>query len=136
MKKFIILIAILAIIVFNSLDVKSNFSLRDYFSFGKLSVYTKTFNNGNLLPNISKNSQNGKLVGESLECDNIEVGNILESLNGNIIFVENVENLTILYCYTYKIPKKVKVKNHYINLQIATCENYTIIGWPLILGSF
>lgn len=117
MKKIFILIVVLLIILFNSFYNKNTFSLRDYFSTGKLTQYTK---------------------GESLYFNNLEVGKAIEILNAEIKFVEYIEDraLTIIYCYTDKIKTSVYSNDKKINLQIAYCDNYSVIGWPMIFGSF
>ena len=51
--------------------------------------------------------------------------------------VEQLETgATIIYAYTDKIKKNVTIENQKVNIQIAIYPNYSIIGWPLILGSY
>lgn len=136
MKKIFIFILLLSILVVHFLQEKSSFSFSDYFSFGDITVYSQS-DNSSFLPNIEMNGK-GKVVGESIRFNKVEPLSLINTLNAEIKFFEYIENqdLTIIYCYSNLIDKEVTVKNENINLQIAYCEDYTIIGWPLILGSF
>lgn len=126
MKKIFILIVILVIVMFSMLHDEKQFSLRDYFKTGEFTEYSSSIE--------AKN----KKIGESIYFDNLEVGQAIETLNAEIKFVEYLEDegLTVIYCYSDKIKDSVYAKNEKINLQIASCDNYTVIGWPMILGSF
>ena len=44
--------------------------------------------------------------------------------------------LVIIYAYTNLINDYVEVDNKKVNIQIANIEDCSVIGWPLILGSF
>ena len=138
MKKIFVLILVLSLIIINAFYWRKNFSFRDYFSSGNLTQYT-----ANLKPYTPKLfrkflSNKKDVVGESIYFENLEVGEALKTLQAEVKYTEYLEdmNLTVLYCYTDKIKDSVYTNNYKINLQIASCENYTVIGWPMILGSF
>lgn len=147
MKKFIFILS-LSIILGCSIFFKSNknqFSLTDYFHSGILYTYTnKSINSSSVkITNnyINLNSQGAKkedIVGESIYFKNLEVGCALKIMKAKVNFVEYLENenLTIIYAFSPLIPLKRKVKNNYINFQVAVSKEYTVIGWPTILGSF
>lgn len=144
MKK-ICIILILTLLFGCSFFVKpKQFNLRSYFNSGILHIYTKYPINNTSLPisnlymsNCTSGSKN-QIIGESLYFENLEVGNALSTLKAKIKFIEYLKNqkLTIIYAYTNLIPKYEIVNNIKINLQISTCEQYSVIGWPLIYGSF
>lgn len=61
----------------------------------------------------------------------------LESLDANIVYTEYLDSgASVIYAYTDKINRFVKVEDENVNIQIACYDEYSIIGWPLILGSF
>ena len=61
----------------------------------------------------------------------------LEVLNAKLIKIEQLDTgATIFYAYTDKIKKNVTIENQKVNIQIATYSDYSVIGWPLILGSY
>jgi len=136
MKKLFVLILLLLMLLANTLIQKEDFSLSKYFN-GELSVYAQSIDGENqILPTISISNSNKNVKGESMYFEQLEVGNALKVLNAKVKFVENIDNLTILYCYTHLIDEKLKVKENDINLQICISDYYTVIGWPMILGSF
>ena len=80
---------------------------------------------------------NEEIVGESITISNIEIISVLETLNAKLIKTECLDDSTIvLYAYSDKIKDSVKVDDQLVNLQIACKDSITVIGWPLILGSF
>lgn len=147
MKKFIFILSLSTILgcsIFFK-PCKNEFSLTSYFNSGTLYTYTnKSINSSSVkITNnyINLDSQGAKkedIVGESIYFKNLEVGSVLETMKAKVIFIEYLENenLTIIYTLSPLIPVKKKVKNNYINFQIAISNEYTIIGWPTILGSF
>ena len=145
MKK-IIIVLILSLLFACSILVKpNNFSLNMYFDSGILHIYTKRPINETslLLANVymsssSKGVQQNEIIGESLYFENLEVGSALSTLKAKVKFTEYISNqkLTLIYAYSSLIPKYETVNNVKINLQISTCEEYSVVGWPLIYGSF
>lgn len=118
----------------------NNFSLLDYFS-GDYTVYTSQDNDKNSL-NLGFCYMNSKpsvsnVVGESIVIENLEIDSALKSLNARVVKTEYLEDgTTVIYAYSSLIDEKVEVFENYVNLQIATRKERSVIGWPLILGSY
>lgn len=125
MKKIFILLILLCIVLLNCYNNQSEFTLSNYFQTGKITKY------------IDEERCN-TLIGESIYLDTIEIDSALNNLNATIKFAEYIadKDLTILYCNSPLINKTIVVKAETINLQIALTDEYTVIGWPMILGSF
>ena len=138
MKKIIVLILLLAILVISGIEKKGEFSFASYFDYGELTIFRQSSGEVEILPNITTYKNDKAILGESMFFENVEVDTLLKTLSANILCTEQVveENLTILYCYSPNIPKIVSFNNFNINLQVATTDDYTVIGWPMILGSF
>lgn len=138
MKKLLVVIFVFLILV-SCLNREQSFSLLNYFS-GDYTVYTSSSSgNGVDLGFCYMNSKpvNKDIVGESLVVYNFEIGDAIKSLNARAVKTEYLDDGTIvIYAYSNLIKKKVKVGNCQVNLQIATKDDRTVIGWPLILGSF
>jgi len=130
MKKIFILLILLTILLLNSYTTKPDFSFSNYFNVGTLTQYTDE--------NMKNLKYKKSILGESIYFTNLNVENALNKLKAKIQFTEYIANkdLSILYCTSPLINKNVKVKNKSVNLQIAITEEYVVIGWPLILGSF
>ncbi len=145
MKKIIIAL-ILCLLFACSIFVKpKQFSLTNYFDSGLLHIYTKRPINETsiLLANTYMSTSNkgikkGDIIGESLYFENLEVGSAINKLKAKIKFTEYLDNekLTLIYAYTNLISKYEIINHTKVNLQISTCEQYSVIGWPLIYGSF
>lgn len=147
MKKIIFILS-LSIILGCSIffkPYKKRFSLTNYFHSGTLYIYTnKSINSSsvkitnNYINTSSQGATSENIIGESIYFENLEVGSAIETMKAKVMFTEYLENenLTIIYALSPLIPLKKKVKNNYINMQIAISSEYTIIGWPTILGSF
>ena len=138
MKKIIVLILLLTILVITGIEKKGEFSFASYFDYGELTVFRQSGGEAEILPNITTYKNDKAILGESMFFKNVEVNSLLKTLSANILWTEQIveENLTILYCYSPNIPKTVRLNNNNINLQIATTDDYTVLGWPMILGSF
>ncbi len=76
------------------------------------------------------------LVGESMVIYNFEAGAAIKTLRATIIKTEVVNNATIIYANSPLINSSVTIEGKKINLQIANYSDHSVIGWPLILGSF
>jgi hypothetical protein len=123
----------------------NNFSLKNYFNTGLLHIYTKRpINETSIyLVNIyistnSKGATKEDIIGESLYFENLEIDSALNKLKAKIKFTEYIDdqNLTIIYAYSNLIPSSKTLNNTKVNLQISTCNEYSVIGWPIIYGSF
>lgn len=140
MKKLLLVIFMFLILI-NSKQ-PNNFSLLDYFT-GEYQAYTmqpELENNvflGNCYINYGKINNNNLLIGESMTINNFEPSSALQKLKAIVVKTEYLENgATVIYAYSPLINKNVKLNNRKVNLQIAHYEQYSVIGWPLILGSF
>lgn len=138
MKKFLIVLTMFAILLATQ-NIKKDFTLLDYFS-GEYIAYTQTANEfaTNLgFCYMQTNKVDAKsLIGESLKIENFEPVSALKTLKANVIKTEYIEGRIVIYAYSPFINKDVKIDNLKVNLQIAQTDEYTILGWPLILGSF
>ena len=138
MKKFFVVV-ILFMILISGVSLKSNFSLLNYFS-GEYTVYTST--KGKESVNLgfcymSTNVLTENVIGESVKIENFEPISGLKTLKAKIVKTEYLENgTTVIYAYTNLINDSVKIENKKVNIQVAHKDEYSIIGWPLILGSF
>lgn len=138
MKKLFIVITMFVILL-SSQNLQNDFTLLDYFS-GEYVAFTQTqhetaTNLGFCCMQTTK-VDSKELVGESLKIENFEPISALKKLNAKIVKTEYVEDRIIIYAYSPLINKVVTVDNQKVNLQIAQTEDYTVLGWPLILGSF
>ena len=139
MKKIIILVVMFMIIVGN-VKCDDQFSLLDYFS-GEYTVYTSTQNGENGL-NLGFCYMNSKpttkdVIGESIRVKNLEVDSVLKELRARVVKTECLEDSTVvIYLFTALINDSVSVFGKNVNLQIAIKEDYSVVGWPLILGSY
>jgi len=145
MKKIIVVLIISLLFACSIFVNSNNFTLTSYFNTGILHIYTnRPINETSIyLANtyMSSNSSGATqkdILGESLYFENLEVGSAIKTLKAKIKFTEyiNSQNLTIIYAYSKLIPKYKIINNIKINLQISTCDNYSVIGWPVIYGSF
>jgi len=139
MKKILIVI-VMFLIILSGTKTANTFSLLNYFS-GEYSVYTSLDNGGegtNLgfcFMNSMPESQN--VVGESIIVENLEVATAISVLKARVVQTEYLDDGTIvIYAFTSLINDRVEVSGKSVNIQIATKNERTVIGWPLILGSY
>ena len=121
-------------------QTKINFSLKNYFD-GEISYYTDSKQNSDCI-NLgfcyisNEVNKNSTIIGESIKIKNLEVASAINTLKAQIIKTEYLENGTnVIYAYSPLIKSSIQSSNNKINLQIATNDEYSTIGWPLILGS-
>lgn len=143
MKKLFVTLSLFTLFICNIIVEQKNFSFRDYFDNGILYTYTKkpidesSIFLANNYMTINASSQQ-EVLGESVYFENLELGSAINTLQADIKFTEYLKNeqLTIIYAYSNLIPTHKYVNNYKINLQISVANDYIVIGWPLILGSF
>lgn len=140
MKKLFVVIVVFLILIGN-VGVKNNFTLLDFFD-GEYYAYSNSpISNhyiflGSCYMNIGEVNSND-IVGESMIIENFEPIAAIEELNGKIIFTEFLDTgASVIYAYTDQIGRYVNVNGEKVNIQIAQYNDYSVIGWPLILGSF
>ena len=139
MKKMIIVLFIF-LVIFSGIKEKKEFSLLDYFA-GDYTSYTNQYCNeesidlGFCYANLDQ--KNEKIVGESVVVENLEIGNALEVLRASVLKSEYLNDGTVvIYAKTPLINDCVDVSYGKVNLQIATRGSRSVVGWPLILGSY
>ncbi len=139
MKKFC-LVATLFVILLSGRG-EPQFSLTNYFS-GEYVYYTETvvdehsISLGFCYMNEGQ-SRVQNVIGESMRIDNFEPASAIKTLRAKVIKTEYIESgAVIIYAHTDLLDREVSVFNEKVNLQIAYYEDYSVIGWPLILGSF
>ena len=139
MKKMMCVIFVLIVLVAGN-QKNNDFSLLDYFS-GTYTAYTST-SSGVDCVDLGFCYMNSKpttkdVVGESMILKNFEIGEAIKLLNARVVKTEYLEDgTTVIYAFTNLIDKKVQVEGKHVNIQIAVHDEQTIVGWPLILGSF
>ena len=86
----------------------------------------------------SRGANKNDIIGECLYFENLEVGSAIKTLKSKVRFTEYIDSqkLTIIYAYSNLIPTYKTINNNKINLQISSCSEYSVIGWPVIYGSF
>lgn len=138
MKKILVFIILLLIIVLNCGNAKKDFSLKEYFPDGELTLYSNICheNDEQILHNVYITQNRHSIIGESIFLNNIEIGQAIKQLDAKVLLTEQVDDITIIFCFSSKINSSVEYKGFTINLQIADSPNRTIIGWPMILGGF
>ena len=140
MKKLLITSILVLIIISSACTITDKFSLLDYFS-GQYFVYTKSSADSGIDLGFCHMSTSPaaqqEIIGESIKVTNFEPVSALKQLNAKLIKTEVLsDGMVVLYGYTKLIGDKVNIDNHDVNIQIACKDEYCIIGWPLILGSF
>ena len=139
MKKMLIVVFVLLILTAHKQD-KQEFSLLNYFS-GQYTAYTSSSDENSAL-NLGfcymlSNPNVADIIGESIVINDFEVTTAINQLNARVVKTEYLDDGTIImYCYTPLINDSVDVSNQKVNLQIATKNDRTVVGWPLILGSY
>ena len=137
MKKIWIMIFIFAFLLAGQ-KVK-DFSLLNYFD-GEYVAYTNSNNFGGTNLGICYMTENKKVkskIGESMVIKNFEAGAAIKSLQAKVIKTEHLPTgASVIDAYSNLIPQHISVDGQKSNLQIACYEDYVVIGWPAILGSF
>ncbi len=79
-----------------------------------------------------------KSIYERLDFDgnDEQAEKFIEDMHAKILFVEQIEGITIYYCYTRKIPKSKLVGGVKVNLVVATSDGKISVGSPLLKGSY
>ncbi len=139
MKKLLI-VATLFIILISGNKNDTDFTLLDYFD-GEYYAYTDSILSDEsidlglcYMTNTHISIEN--VIGESMKIYNFEPISAINMLNGKILKTERVQDAIVFYVYSPIIKKSVNVFDSVVNLQIAFYDEYSIIGWPMILGSF
>ncbi len=138
MKKWFCIIAVFVIVLSGGRST-NNFSFNDYFS-GDYFCYTEnkiadeSIDLGPFYETAEVHTADP--LGESMIIENFEPISALETLDADLVSTEVVGSAVVMYAYSPLIKEYKIVAGNKVNLQIATYETYSVIGWPLILGSF
>ena len=77
------------------------------------------------------------VIGESMTITNFEPMSALKTLQAQLVKTETLPTgAQVFYAYSNKINSYVSVGGKKVNVQIAYYDDHSVIGWPLILGSF
>lgn len=137
MKKFLIMLFMFIFLLCG--QKQQNFSLLQYFD-GDYFAYTsaadfEATNLGVCFQTPNTKAQNK--IGESITIKNFEPSAAIKTLQAKVVKTEYLPTgASVIYAYSNLVPSSIRVDDKLVNLQIACYETYTIIGWPLIVGSF
>lgn len=140
MKKLAVVLFMFFLLM-SKMNTERHFSLRDYVD-GEYTVYTNvavntsSINLGSCYMTKTNSRIDKSILGEDMKVMNIEIMALLKELNAEIINYDYLEEAVVISAYSPKIDEYIKVKDRKSNLQIAVYTDYSIIGWPTILGSF
>lgn len=73
---------------------------------------------------------------ERADLDSSSAQEVINKLKCKIIKTEQIEDITIYYCYSPFLLKSVYLFNNDINIMIAQTSSKVVVGSPLIKGSF
>lgn len=133
MLKKILLILISACLVLSFTYLNST----DLFSQGEKTYYL--YNHSSTASIVKEKSFLGiNTVGESTVIlnENFNLAGFLVGNNARKVFTEELNELTVYYCYSPKIKRYKVIKGQKINLQIAVRKSVVTVGSPLIYGSY
>lgn len=138
MKKLLVVI-IVFLIILSRVEINSSFTLLDYFSGEYIAYTSQELDNSVDLGFCYMNVHpvDSEIIGESMVILNFEIGEAIDNLNAKVVKTEYLDDgTTVIYAYSKLINEKVEVDGKKVNLQIATKDERTVIGWPLIIGSY
>ena len=75
------------------------------------------------------------VCGESATYASLDIEEFLQSVNGNIVFCERLEDSVNYYC-TASLPYSVTLYGREINLHVCIKENGVTVGTPIIFGGY
>ena len=75
------------------------------------------------------------VCGESTVYKELDIEKFLESVNGKIIFTEELSDSTNYYC-TADMPYSVELYGTEINLHICVKDDAAVVGSPIIFGGY
>ena len=139
MKKILIIITLFIMLITGG-ENKETFSLLNYFSGEYYSYTTSAINSSSVNLGacyMTSTPAETHCIGESVKVNNLEPISAIKTLKAEIVKAEMLQNgAVIFYCYSPNIKSSVSAFNKKVNIQLAYYEDYSIIGWPLILSSF
>ena len=133
MLKKILLLLISACLVLSFTHLNST----DLFSKGEKTYYL--YNHSSTASIVKEKSFLGiNTVGEStvISSENFNLAGFLADNSARKVFIEELNEITVYYCYSPNIKRYKVIKGQKINLQIAVRKSVVTIGSPLIYGSY
>ncbi len=132
------------VILFSVLEILSLFIIynRSVFNdFGKeTTIFLTPFSSSTSLKTVKKDEDYFCLIkyGESIRLnEKYDVSTILATLNGRVIFTEEIPEGKNIYGFSDKIPYKTKIYGKTINIHIFLSDSgYTVLGSPIIFGGY
>lgn len=107
---------------------------------GARTYYLDSASSQSLQTDTLKGLQFLRVKGESValqeSLDGAGIQDILRRYNALVLWTEEVDGVLSYYCYTPCFQESVQINNRKVNLHIATKEERTIIGSPIIFGGF
>ena len=76
-----------------------------------------------------------KVCGECAEYSKLDIENFLQSVNGEIVFVESLSDSVNYYCKA-DLPYSVTLYGEEINLHICVKNESVKVGSPIIFGGY
>lgn len=76
-----------------------------------------------------------EVCGESATFASLDIDVFLKSVNGEVLFTEEMDDSFNYYCKA-DLPYSVKVKNFTVNLHICVREDGVTAGSPIIFGGY
>ena len=68
--------------------------------------------------------------------DIITASEIMDNLDAKLLWVENVDDIMIIYAYSPRLVKPVVVHGQKVNLMISVSSSHVAAGTPLLYGSY
>lgn len=129
---FILIISVLCFLSVWQINSKSTLS-----SFGE-PYETYTQNNSSMAKIIptEKLKYTFLKTGESIIIENQDLEQIFKNLEAETVFTETTSDGVSLYAYSKNIKNQIIINNKKVNLQIFVSKTKTVIGTPIIFGSF
>lgn len=75
-------------------------------------------------------------TGESVLVLDLSKEEILQDLNAKVVFTETTIEGVNIYAYSDKLKNKIQLNGETVNVQIFYNDTKTVIGTPIIFGSF
>lgn len=75
------------------------------------------------------------VCGESLTCEELDLDEFLKSVNGKIVFTEELSDSVNYYC-TADLPYSVNLYGKQINLHVCVKESGVTVASPIIFGGY
>ena len=126
MKRFCVFVGVVCLML-SAIAVRLYFCRLNVFLEGEYTAFAK--NDEVAQTSISK-------YYERLDIEGNKFDEVIEKLRCKIIRKEEVEGITIVYAYSPFVLKSVFLFSHSVNIMIAITDSKTIVGAPLIKGSF